>query len=209
MSSVSPRRSGDAYPPLCTPVLNESRRRPVVRRSGYSSSSASTGGSCSTAANGARASAHRTSPRGACAERARRDDSRRSTATECRRVPRDARSSCRRATAKARGIRPRLLRRVGSPQSCPSRLRELAEDRRFVARLARRIERLTARAARAARCSLRCLRDSHQLAAAGNTTSAISPVFVRKMSCTMRCSRLRSRLARVSGRLRIAPDSRR
>ena len=40
--------------PVWTPVLNDSSRRPVVRRSGNSSSSRSTGGECSTAMNGAR-----------------------------------------------------------------------------------------------------------------------------------------------------------
>ena len=39
-SSVSPRRSGEAKPPVCTPVLNESSRRPVVSRIGKSSSRA-------------------------------------------------------------------------------------------------------------------------------------------------------------------------
>ncbi len=34
ISSASPRRSGEEKPPDCTPVLYESRRRPVVRRSG-------------------------------------------------------------------------------------------------------------------------------------------------------------------------------
>ena len=33
-SSVSPRRSGEVYPRVWTPVLKESRRRPVVSRMG-------------------------------------------------------------------------------------------------------------------------------------------------------------------------------
>src|SRR6185312_4373754 len=53
MSSVSPRLSGDVYPAVCTPVLYESRRRPVVSVNGYSSSGSSTGGSYSVSENAA------------------------------------------------------------------------------------------------------------------------------------------------------------
>lgn len=53
MSTVSPRRSGEAKPDDCTPVLYESSLRPVVSRSGYSSSSRSTGGEWRGVANGA------------------------------------------------------------------------------------------------------------------------------------------------------------
>ena len=52
-SIVSPRRRGDENRPVCTPVLYESRRRPVVRRIGYASSSRSTGGEWCTTENGA------------------------------------------------------------------------------------------------------------------------------------------------------------
>ena len=48
-----PRRIGERYPAVCTPVLNESRRRPVVSLMGNSGVSSSTGGSCSTTLNGA------------------------------------------------------------------------------------------------------------------------------------------------------------
>ena len=51
--SVSGRRNGVVYFPVCTPVLNESSRRPVVSRIGNSGDSSSTGGSCSTGVNGA------------------------------------------------------------------------------------------------------------------------------------------------------------
>ena len=54
MSRVSPSRSGDERAPLCTPVLYESRRRPVVRRMGNSSVMRSTGPAHDTALNGAR-----------------------------------------------------------------------------------------------------------------------------------------------------------
>ena len=54
-SIVSPRRSGERYPPVCTPVLNESSRRPVVSRIGNSSVISSTGGENSTGMNGAAA----------------------------------------------------------------------------------------------------------------------------------------------------------
>ena len=52
-SASPPTCSGELKPPVCTPVLYDSSRRPVVSRSGNSSSSRSTGGACSTAVNGA------------------------------------------------------------------------------------------------------------------------------------------------------------
>ena len=52
------------------------------------------------------------------------------------------------------------------------------------------------------RCTRRSLlvtvpSDSHQLADAGKTTSASSPVFVRKMSCTIRWRRPAQQFDRV------------
>src|SRR5581483_4174117 len=52
-SASPPTCSGELNPLVWTPVLNDSSRRPVVRRSGNSASSSSTGGECSTAVNGA------------------------------------------------------------------------------------------------------------------------------------------------------------
>src|SRR5918994_465689 len=49
----SPRRSGEVYPLVCTPVLYESSLLPVVSRSGNSSVSSSTGGSNGVTLNGA------------------------------------------------------------------------------------------------------------------------------------------------------------
>ena len=102
-----------------TPVLYESRRRPVVRRIGKSSVSLSTGGSWSTGMNGTRLPGT-----GSSHSREWRNSSpgwsRRSTATGCHPAPRGARSSSRRGPARGAGPRPRRPRGRPRPIRRPS-----------------------------------------------------------------------------------------
>ena len=84
---------------------------------------------------------------------------RRSTATGCRRAPRAARSSFRRATRRASGLRPRRLFERRHPASrAPIGLRDGAEDGDIVASASPGGASALRIAARAARCSLRCRR---------------------------------------------------
>ena len=108
-SIVSPRRSGDVYPPVCTPVLYESSRRPVVRRSGNSSVSSSTGGSNGVTLNGAFGPALVAVllPQPRVQEQRARVLLVGARPLDPARAPRAARRSCRRASARATAARPR------------------------------------------------------------------------------------------------------
>ena len=205
ISSVSPRRSGEVYPPVCTPVLYESSRRPVVRRIGNSAVSLSTGGSCSTGVERRRRASRRLAPTGGRAGTGCPDDTRRGTATASRRAPRAAGSSCRRARATARAARPTPASADGVPQSSAEPLRRARTRSRC-----RRARLPGGSSALRTRCTRRSLEvtvpsASHQDAAAGSTTCAISAVLVRNMSCTTMWSRpssSRDRACRVRFGLR-------
>ena len=135
-------------------------------------------------------------PTGASGGTARRGGSRRSRATGARPRPRGARSSCPAWTGDRARSSFQTASAEASPQSWPIR---------------RAISKMIHRSSRASPGGSSALRTrwtrrselvtvpsvSAQAAAAGSTTSAISAVFVRKMSCTTRNSRpARSRRAR-------------
>jgi hypothetical protein len=160
--------------PDCTPVLNESSRRPVVSRSGYCASVAPR-----PAARRARTWNGAGGPSiGSAHSRPCRNGEpgwpRRGTATGCRPARRGARSSCRRASATARAARPTAPRRT-SPRSRPRRATASA----MISRSSRAPRGGgTARRTRWTRRSLLVTvpSDSAKLALAGSTTSASSAV---------------------------------
>ena len=139
----------------------------------------------------------------------RPDAFRRSRATECRRVSPTARNSCPRATGERVRHSSQIVSARQSPQSCPKR--------RASAYMISESSRASPGGSSAlrTRCTRRSLLVtvpslSHQLDAAGSTTSASSPVFVRKMSCTIRHFELAEQpRSRAFDRLRTAPDFRR
>ena len=193
-SSVSPRRSGDAIPAgLHAGVV---RVQPAAGREAHAGTrrrARRPAGRARRRLNGARGPRRPVLPEAAVQERLARMRPRRSTATGCRRAPRAARSSCRRASGESERSSSQTLLGVGSPQSWPEPPREVAEDRDVVARLARRLERLAARAARGARCWSPCPRSRTSRRGRAAPRRPARPSCVRKMSCTTRQSSPSSR----------------